>query len=45
MGSLGSVADVLEGEMGGLIKSVIAGIIFAPIMSSIDLGWQVPPLP
>ncbi|OYD68635.1 hypothetical protein BDB13_2189 [Rhodococcus sp. OK302] len=42
MGSLGSVATALNGDMGGLIKGVITAIVYSPIVYSIEFDWTAP---
>lgn len=44
MGSLGSVADVLNGPMGLFVKSIVAAVMYNPVMFSVDLGWVPPPI-
>ncbi len=36
---LGSIADVLEGEAGGLIKNILGMALFTPFIASVDFGW------
>lgn len=36
---LGSIADVLEGEAGGLIKNILGMALFTPLIASVDFGW------
>lgn len=36
---LGSIADVLESEAGGLIKNILGVALFTPFMASVDFGW------
>ncbi|EQM31136.1 hypothetical protein N601_24270 [Rhodococcus erythropolis DN1] len=39
MMDLGSIADVLEGEAGGLIKNILGMALFTPFIASVDFGW------
>ena len=36
---LGSIADVLEGEPGGLIIKILGMDLITPFIASVDFGW------